>query len=89
MAVPFRPDRKRIRRDPVVSTAVRTVGYDKARAVLQVEVIDRSVYDYAGVPHHVYEMFMNAASKGQYYNGVIKPNYPECYRIREGETLPP
>ena len=87
MTVPFKPGRKLIRRDLVVSTAVRTVGYDKAHAVLQVEVIDGSVYDYVGVPQHEYEMFMNAASKGQYYNWVIKANYPECYQVREGETL--
>jgi hypothetical protein len=87
MTVPFMPDRKLIRRRRVVSTAVRTVGYDRARAVLQVEVIDGSVYDYVGVPQQEYDTFMNAASKGQHYNWVIKPNYPECYRVREGETL--
>lgn len=85
MNMPFRPDRKLIRRKRVVSAAVRTVGYDKSRAVLQVEVIDGSVYDYVGVPPEEYEAFMNAASKGQYYNRVIKLHYPECYLIREGE----
>jgi hypothetical protein len=85
MSAPFRPDRKLIRRKHVVSRAVRSVGYDKMRAVLQVEVIDGSVYDYVGVSPQAYEAFMNAPSKGQHYNWEIKPNYLECYLVREGE----
>jgi hypothetical protein len=80
MTAPFRPDRKLIRRKHVVSTAVRAAG-------LQVEVANGSVYDYVGVPQAVFDQFMTAASKGQYYNWVIKPNYPECYLVREGEAL--
>jgi hypothetical protein len=68
MTAPFRPDRKLIRRKHVVSTAVRAAGYDTARAVLQVEVANGSVYDYVGVPQAVFDQFMTAASKGQYYN---------------------
>jgi hypothetical protein len=85
MNAPFRPDRPLIRRKHVISTAVRSVGYDKARAVLQVEVMNGSVYDYAGVPPEAYETFMNSDSKGQHYNWKIKPHYPECYLVREGE----
>jgi hypothetical protein len=85
MSAPFRPDRMLIRRKHVASTAVRSVGYDRVRAVLQVEVTNGSVYDYVGVPPEAYEVFMNAASKGQHYNREIKPNYLECYLVREGE----
>ena len=85
MSAPLRPDRKLLRRKHVASRAVRSVGYDSTRAVLQVEVTNGSVYDYVGVPPEVHEAFMNAASKGQHYNWVIKPGYPECYLVREGE----
>jgi hypothetical protein len=85
MGTPFRPDRKLIRRKRVVSSAVRSVGYDKLRAVLQVEVVDGSVYDYVGVPPEAVDALMTADSKGQHYNWAIKPRYPECYLVREGE----
>lgn len=88
MKVPFAPDRKLIRRKPVVSTALRTVGYDRHRGVLQVEVSNGSVYDYVGVPAEEYEAFMDAASKGRHYSLVIKRKYGDkCFMLREGETL--
>ena len=62
MKVPFAPNRKLIRRQPVVSTALRSVGYDKGRAVLQVEVSNGSVYDYLGVSPEDHDALMNAAS---------------------------
>ena len=41
-------------RQPVESSAVRSVGYDKARRVLEVEVEGGAVYQYLGVPARDY-----------------------------------
>jgi KTSC domain len=72
---------------PVDSAAVRSVGYDVRRKVLQVELTNGAVYDYVGVSQEDYEAFFIAQSKGQYYNWVIKPNYPEYHLVLEPATL--
>ena len=36
---------------------------------------DSGRYDYLGVPEHVYNAFLAARSKGQFYNDYIKDRY--------------
>jgi KTSC domain len=79
----YRPDRKHVPRKHVISTAVRAVGYDQARRVLQVELRNGAVYDYLDVPRAVYEAFMNADSKGIYYNRQVRDKYPDYFLLRE------
>jgi hypothetical protein len=83
----YKPDRNLIRRKRVSSAAVRSVGYDGPRGVLQVELTNGSVYDYLNVPREIYEALMNAASKGEYYNREVKASYPEYYLVREPERF--
>jgi hypothetical protein len=80
----YRPDRKQIPRKHVISTAVWAVGYDESRRVLQVELMKGSVYDYLDVPRAVYEEFMNADSKGIYYNREVRDKYLH-FLLREPE----
>jgi KTSC domain-containing protein len=80
----YRPDRKQIPKKHVLSTAVWAVGYDEPRGVLQMELMNGAVYDYLDVPRSVYERFMNADSKGGYYNREVRDKY-EYFQLREPE----
>lgn len=63
-------------RTTVISTNIRTIGYDPDSQTLEVEFNYGSVYQYAGVPQGEYEGMMNADSKGKYLNANIKGHYP-------------
>lgn len=62
-------------RKPVQSSNVRSVGYDPASQVLEVEFHDGSVYQYRGVPSTVHAGLMAAPSKGKYLHEHIKDRY--------------
>jgi len=59
-------------RIPVQSSNVASVGYDEDNATLEVGFNDGSIYQYFGVPLHVYEGLMFASSKGTYLNQYVK-----------------
>jgi hypothetical protein len=62
-------------RQRVESSAVRSVGYDKRRRVLEVEVAGGTVYQYLDVPAREYFALVSADSVGRYYNQQIKDTY--------------
>lgn len=68
-----------MRRRPVQSTVVRSVGHDSATNVLEVEWVDGSVYRYFAVPATVYADLINASSIGAFINSRIKPKYRDQY----------
>lgn len=68
-------------RDPVVSSNIRSVGYDPTSSILEVEFNSGSIYQYLDVPENEYEGLMNAASKGRYINRNIKGRY-ENIKVR-------
>ena len=60
----------------VESTLVEQVGYDPATQTLTVKLVtDGSVYEYFGVPQEVYDQFMAAESKGNFFAKNIKNVY--------------
>jgi len=59
---------------PVNSRAIRAVGYDGSTMSIQFHG-NTKIYDFPGVPYSVYEEFMNADSKGDYYNLYIRGRY--------------
>lgn len=63
-------------RQPVSSSNLSAVGYDPASRVLEIEFHNGGVYQYSGVPQHVYDGLMSAGSKGQYFHAHIKDIYP-------------
>lgn len=68
-------------RQPVESTLIRSVGYDPAGSVLEIEFVeDDRVYEYDDVPFSVYSELMAAESKGMYFNEFIRDLY-SCIRI--------
>lgn len=62
-------------RQSLSSTVVVSVGYDRKRRILEVEVAGGSVYQYLEVPPREYFALLAADSHGRYYNQHIKPNY--------------
>src|SRR5689334_4233500 len=67
-------------RQPIESSLIRSVGYDLDNSVLEVEIIgtvgDSRVYEYFDVPLSIYNELMEAASKGAYFNEMIRDMYP-------------
>ena len=65
---------ERIRRVPVSSSAIRSVGYDGERHVLEIEFDNGAVYDYCDVPADVHRGLMAADSHGRYFHQHIRSN---------------
>ena len=60
----------------VQSSAMTAVGYDGQNSTLRIRFIQGAEYDYSGVPPEIYQGLLSAESKGKYYHGHIKGNYP-------------
>jgi KTSC domain len=65
-----------VRRVPVHSSAVVSVGYDAATGTLEIEYAGGGVYRYYGVPRSRVDALLAAASVGTYVTRHIKPRYP-------------
>jgi hypothetical protein len=72
-----------MKREPVESTTMRSVGYETSDKILEIEFQSGMVYQYLDVPRKVYEDLIGAESKGQYFNGEIRDAY-ECVRLGSG-----
>jgi len=64
-----------MKRKPVTSSGISSVGYDESSKILEIEFIDGDVYQYFDVPRRDYDGLMGANSIGRYVNQDIKPNY--------------
>ena len=61
----------------VSSSHLASVGYEPELQILEVEFVDRSVYQYSSVPSYVYRGLMSASSHGSYLDShVKKAGYP-------------
>lgn len=52
-----------------------SVGYDRKRRVLEVELVGGAVYQYLAVPPKDFLALLAAESTGRFYNQHIKANY--------------
>jgi hypothetical protein len=59
-------------RTPVSSSNLKSVGYDAASQILEIEFNHGGIYQYFDVPSGVYEALMSASSKGTYFDQNIK-----------------
>lgn len=62
-------------RQPVESSVVAEVGYDRRSRVLEVRLTSGTTYRYLGVPARDFLGLLAAPSAGRFYNERIKPNY--------------
>jgi KTSC domain len=67
---------RKIARRPVVSSMMRSAGYDEDLAVLEIEFVTGSVYRYHAVPKRAWTGLMEAGSKGRYFDAHIRDKYP-------------
>ena len=65
-----------MRRKPVDSTTMRSVGYQAESRILEIEFDSGRVYQYLEVPAKIYEQLLRAESKGRYFNDEIREIYP-------------
>lgn len=65
-----------MRRTPVSSSNLVSVGYDSDSATLEIEFNRGRVYQYAEVPQEAYRALMNADSMGSHFHHHIRDNYP-------------
>lgn len=65
-----------MKRQPVKSSVIRSVGYDEREQILEVE-FERSgeVYQYFDVPRIVFWQFVNASSLGTFFDRYIRDHY--------------
>jgi hypothetical protein len=63
-----------VKRIPVTSSNIMSVGYDPASQTLEV-AFSTGVYRYAEVPPEVHLGLMGAESKGRYLHAQVKPRY--------------
>jgi len=70
------PNQLTMKREPVESTAIKSIGYNEDKQILEVEILETGrVYKYFNVPLEEYMDFLDAKSLGEHYNRVIKENY--------------
>ena len=58
------------------SSALKAIGYDDTREILQLEFHSHAIYRYFGVPGPVYEALEAARSKGNFFNSAIRGCFP-------------
>ncbi|MEP6685821.1 MAG: KTSC domain-containing protein [Verrucomicrobiota bacterium] len=64
-----------IKREPVQSTALATVGYSKRLHALEVEFVNGAVYRYFDVPASLHRSLLAAESKARFYDQNIRGKY--------------
>lgn len=67
--------RSRIRREPVVSSNVASVGYSRHLRALEIEFTRGAVYRFLDVPPKVHQGLIAARSKGRFIAEYIRGRY--------------
>jgi hypothetical protein len=74
-----------MRRIPVPSTSIASIGYIPAKRELEIEFrASGDVYRYFDVPPEEHAAFMAAESKGSYLNQALKPRGYRYVVVSEG-----
>jgi hypothetical protein len=61
-----------MKRTPVTSSSIASVGYDDAEQVMEIEFRTGKVYQYPMIPREKYDALMAAPSVGKYYAANFK-----------------
>ena len=77
-----------MRRKPVESSNINSIGHNFLTKNLEVEFKGGNVYRYKKVPRHVYKDFIGADSKGRYFYRNIRFDYPyRKYQDEDGNKV--
>lgn len=80
-----------MKRTPVKSSMIASVGYDRQEKTLEVEFVNTGhVYEYYDVPYSEYQNLLKSASKGSYMRDCIIDcyGYSRVSRSRRNVRLP-
>jgi hypothetical protein len=64
-----------IKRIPVASSNIASVGYDPENKILEIEFHHGAVHRYVDVPEEVYEALINSGAVGSYFMNEIKNKF--------------
>lgn len=67
-----------MKRIPVSSSNVASVGYDEETKTLEVEFHGGALYQYHSVPKSEYQGLLHASSVGKYLHSQIRGVYPHA-----------
>lgn len=70
-----------MQRNEVISSRIKSIGYNDEKKILEIEFFELGIYQYVGVPLKTYQTFLSVKSKGRFFDGVIKDKYL-CRKIR-------
>lgn len=59
----------------VSSSAIEAIGYDPTTMRMQIRFTSGNTYPFCRVPKDVFDRFMRASSKGDFYNSYIRDRY--------------
>ena len=60
---------------PVNSSAIEAIGYDTRSQELHICLLESRTYVYYNVEEEIFHEFLQANSKGRYFNYEIRGNY--------------
>ena len=75
----------RIKREPVISTNVASVGYSRNLHALEIEFVRGAVYRFLDVPQKVYRQLLASDSKGHFIAENLRGKY-DFVRVRPRQT---
>jgi hypothetical protein len=64
-----------VQREPVTSSAIASVGYDRDTNVLELEFVEGYTYRYFAVPASVHAALMESTSLGTFFAHRIRHTY--------------
>ncbi|ACT07254.1 conserved hypothetical protein [Dickeya chrysanthemi Ech1591] len=65
-----------MQRKRVSSTELFAVGYDPDNSILEIELLNGSLYQYKNVARMIYEELMASNAKARYYSRYIRNSFP-------------
>jgi len=71
-----------MRRAPVESRALKSVGYDPHARMLELEFSSGTLYQYFDVPEFTYRALMHAKSKGHFFLTSIDRKF-RCEEVKK------
>lgn len=83
------PDKIKINRRGVDSSAILSVGYSDAHRILEVEFTNGYVHRYLEVPAGEYDLMLKADSIGRYFNCFVKGKYEAQAVSYQGNPISP
>jgi hypothetical protein len=65
-----------MKRQPVTSSVLASIGYDPKARILEVEFTSGRIYQYAEVPSRILKALRAAESAGSFFNENIRDDFP-------------